>query len=352
MHARRLLIGLVCLSLAAFVASTIFRVHTYEREKPWHDRSQAFFISQPTRLNSSAPGHVPLIESDRDIFFFDRIYYDEANKFLYCYIPKNGCTAWKRIFFHMFTNASASASNESDHRWVHDWLFANGTNLNRLQPFAARATMVMNDPHVTRVVVVRDPIARFLSGFRNKCDLNDVKPYDGPHCPVRVKDRRAGVPLMDQVIEVLERTPVTEFNDHFMPQFLFCGLRLTWQLFMPIWFDEMEHAKAAVLQRLAAGAGGQSRAARLFEDAASKFLTSTHAANRLGSHVNTQWTDLTRTRFERLVRIYQDDYRFFNLPVPGTSCNKSRSHGSHNLKENREWHRMDCAFHAHLHGSR
>lgn len=110
-HAK-LLLGLACLAIATLVASLSLQVHTngMRDNSSCCNRSQAAtFLWEPGPANI-ATKHVPFVESDREQSFFDAVHINEEHNLMYCSIPKNGCTAWKRTFSTFSPTAPGTTS--------------------------------------------------------------------------------------------------------------------------------------------------------------------------------------------------------------------------------------------------
>lgn len=167
-------------------------------------------------------------------------------KLMYCSVPKVGCTQMKKLLFRV--HHRHNQSREWD-----DWTLAGDmhdpkyTGLRSLRDYSIKqANEMMHDPSWTRIVFVRDPVARFFSAFADKC----WGFWPNYNCPV-------GDPFgqpdhgIQEALTVLEsqimpngtltaadtlRVDIRDLNAHFIPQSVLCDLRFTAPAFVKIPF--------------------------------------------------------------------------------------------------------------------
>lgn len=164
-------------------------------------------------------------------------------KAVYCSIPKNACTQFKRFILRL--QASSRWNSTAHLNAIHNPKsngFAFIKNLN-----VTKANAIMHDPTWTRIVVVRDPVERFASAYLDKC----VRKYPGPrngtevtgddeHCPVKNVAQRGNVSALLDVLQQQVGAVKVDWksglaasygghhalNVHFIPQSLFCDMRM------------------------------------------------------------------------------------------------------------------------------
>ncbi|MBN3281306.1 CHST9 sulfotransferase, partial [Polyodon spathula] len=89
-----------------------------------------------------------------------RIYVEEKHKILYCEVPKAGCSNWKRTL--MVLSGLAPSIDKISHNAVHY-----GKHLHKLDNFDVKGIYERLDSF-TKVIVVRNPMERLVSAFRDK----------------------------------------------------------------------------------------------------------------------------------------------------------------------------------------
>ena len=120
------------------------------------------------------PGNIP------------NLFISPDSKFAFCYINKNGCMSWTKVLSNINRPSEKSLRCKSETYGV-----ANDSQA--LHGWAAGQNQVFSDPTAIRAVFLRDPIARFVSAFVNKCVLRghefDCFDADAPlRGPVHMRD--------------------------------------------------------------------------------------------------------------------------------------------------------------------
>ena len=108
---------------------------------------------------------------------------------------------------------------------------------------ANRARELLHDPSWRSAVVYRDPVERFVSAYKSKCELSDK---DGrEHCHKVFQTARPKPQLVADALLSVSRAPpaprCTRFDPHWAPQACFCtGLAETFPLYShPIEFQNL-----------------------------------------------------------------------------------------------------------------
>jgi hypothetical protein len=253
----------------------------------------------------------------------EHVLVDHSNKLAYCSIAKNACTVWKRVMFTLLHPGEALPSVD-----IHTWMANKEANLMDVPP--AAATAIMNDPEYTRFVIIRDPLARFLSAFLNKC----VQQAGNANCPVNAKwyqdrlkevyggrmselssrlDTNETSELLDEVLAKLAVQTVHAMNVHFQPQYIHCELRIFRHLFQVIRFEHMKEDVEALILRINERSPTM---ASTFRRAVNAYVLSGYKPNESGARHGLGASLLTPVRMAKLRRFLGDDYKFFGLPLP------------------------------------
>ncbi|XP_023929916.1 carbohydrate sulfotransferase 9-like [Lingula anatina] len=93
---------------------------------------------------------------------------DDHHKFIFCEIPKAGCTNWKRIMLLMTCNYNRSYIWSLSKIGVHEGL--SNKVLKRLKSFTRRSDSDARLKSYTKVFITRHPFERLVSFFREKLD--------------------------------------------------------------------------------------------------------------------------------------------------------------------------------------
>lgn len=145
--------------------------------------------------------------------FFQGLYINPDHNFAMCLIEKNGCTAWSKIL-------SKIHAENPDFERINYYL----TSISFDDYGAEGAEAVFSNPDATRVVMVRDPIERFLSAFLDKCfDRNCGNAYCFPRRYFNVT-RGEPISLQDAVKWFLEKNPA-KLDGHWKLQSEHCELK-------------------------------------------------------------------------------------------------------------------------------
>ncbi|KAG9348060.1 hypothetical protein JZ751_004085 [Albula glossodonta] len=128
------------------------------------ERRKSFLQNFCKKFNNNSPPRMDLTD------IVSRIYVEERHKILYCEVPKAGCSNWKRTL--MVLNGLATSTDKISHDAVHY-----GSHLKKLDSFDRKGIQERLSSF-TKVVVVRDPMERLVSAFRDK--FEQPNPYYHP----------------------------------------------------------------------------------------------------------------------------------------------------------------------------
>ncbi|XP_013382381.1 carbohydrate sulfotransferase 11-like [Lingula anatina] len=108
---------------------------------------------------------------------FTSVYWvDDHHKFIFCEIPKAGCTNWKRIMLLMTCNYNRSYIWSLSKTGVHEGL--SNKVLKRLKSFKSRSDSDARLKSYTKVFLTRHPFERLVSFFREKLQRAKNDHYD------------------------------------------------------------------------------------------------------------------------------------------------------------------------------
>ncbi|NXB10631.1 CHST8 sulfotransferase, partial [Cnemophilus loriae] len=144
---------------------------------------------------------------------------EHKHKFIYCELPKVGCSNWKRILFLLQSDLNAEAS-EIEHDHIHST-----SVIKRLvtYPPALRKEFLSN---YTKVMFTRHPLERLVSAYRDKLLHSE------PHYSITVaneiramfrknKSSPEKVSFQEFVSFIIAKPPHT-LDSHWKPMFLLC----------------------------------------------------------------------------------------------------------------------------------
>ena len=243
---------------------------------------------------------------------------DADNALAFCSLEKIASSAWRRAMYLLRHPEEAVTATRTDaaelvmHRWFMEYTWFPGDDPRAEELAAGRLDAVL-DPAYTASVIVRDPLARFLSGFLNKCvhEIGAGSEVDAHACPI---DRRESPSAtLDGLLHYLQVIPLEHVDPHFRPQTMFCGLRLLSSHYHVIAFEDMTTGTEALLA--AAKLPTPERAAR-FADVLRRIVLAAPPANPTGSLKSLIPDLLTPERLATIVQVYADDYRLLGYPLP------------------------------------
>ncbi|XP_042310404.1 carbohydrate sulfotransferase 8-like [Sceloporus undulatus] len=147
-----------------------------------------------------------------------QLFVDENHKFIYCEVPKVGCSNWKKILLLLTLNISRDTS-EVNHSTIHT------TNLlKRLSSYSPEQQLEFLSTY-TKVMFTRHPLERLVSAYRDK--LLHSEPYYSITVANKIKafsnrkNYTTKVTFQEFVNYVVARNP-KDMDIHWQPMFLLC----------------------------------------------------------------------------------------------------------------------------------
>ncbi|CAM9525058.1 unnamed protein product [Chrysoparadoxa australica] len=175
---------------------------------------------------------------------------------------------------------------------------------------------ILMDPAWKKAVFYRDPVTRFLSGYRSKCEKGrDGAKYCGPDCSHPACEAGFGSPLatFDQAIATVQANEIG--NPHWDPQYHACGgLDTTLEHYDFVTELRPEDAEDRILELLQLIGLDTDN----LDPAISELIVRpeedphvTKAEEKCCEYYN------TREKWEAVVKYYKEDYKLFHMkPIP------------------------------------
>ena len=158
------------------------------------------------------------------------LYSNEEHKFLFCFIQKNANTLYRNLWFAVERNDPFiyhidTRKNKSDPSApFHDHMRIYSLNQNEI--FNVKYKLYIDrltDPKWIKIVVIRDPLERLLSGYLDRCLMMLSKYNISREC---VGDLRKKFSFEHFVEAIINKTKNKDYitNPHYWPQSWFCRL--------------------------------------------------------------------------------------------------------------------------------
>ena len=162
------------------------------------------------------PLWAPASEADREREWEGRLKFliDPEHKLLYCFIQKNGCTTGVSMFF------GATGRKFTGDVWAR--FYSPGKLQPSEAPFSYKfptsaVTAAFQDPEYARIIYVRDPAERLLSGYLDKC----LSGQRATHC---IGFKRGGSPPSFETFVMGIDSEMVKNNMHFHLQTGMCDI--------------------------------------------------------------------------------------------------------------------------------
>ncbi|KFQ31423.1 Carbohydrate sulfotransferase 9, partial [Merops nubicus] len=159
------------------------------------------------------------LRSRLDSYVASQLFVEHKHKFIYCEVPKVGCSNWKRIIFLLQADVKAEAS-EIEHDHIHQ------TSLIKKlvsYPPAIQKEFLTN---YTKVMFTRHPLERLVSAYRDKLlhsepfysitVANDIKAM------FRKNKNSSEKVSFQEFVNFITAKPPSSLDIHWKPMFLLC----------------------------------------------------------------------------------------------------------------------------------
>ena len=162
------------------------------------------------------------------------------SRLMVCPIEKNGATEWIRLFLHLWGKTQYSRSGIEWSSRLHDIRECQVPSVTAFTDDRVAAMFACTS--FTKVIVLRDPLERLLSGYLDKCAfgsaLNGTRAGEATvltsHCPgffnkgskqTTMEEATLHAPSFDRFVRRLHSSPALLSTDaHFRPQHQHCGM--------------------------------------------------------------------------------------------------------------------------------
>ncbi|NXK20672.1 CHST9 sulfotransferase, partial [Arenaria interpres] len=159
------------------------------------------------------------LSSQLDSHVASQLFVEHNHKFIYCEVPKVGCSNWKRTIFLLQANLHAEAS-EIEHDFIHQT-----SAIRRLVSYrpAKQQDFLKN---YTKVMFTRHPLERLVSAYRDK--LLHSEPYysDTVANQIRAmfrKNKNSSEKVsFQEFVNFIIAKPPDSLDIHWKPMFLLC----------------------------------------------------------------------------------------------------------------------------------
>ncbi|CAM9891592.1 unnamed protein product [Chrysoparadoxa australica] len=229
-------------------------------------------------------------------------------KLLFCSIPKVAHSQFHQILQAVREVARREQGLKEPLPKTKIMLEMNGPEYHGLD--VAELEEMLIDPAWKKVVFYRDPVTRFLSGYRSKCEKgHDEGGHGSRHCEIQFGSR---LTTFDKAIATMQAGEVSD--DHWAHQMKFCGgLGHTlehYDMVAELRPHDEEGSMMELLQLIGLDTDSLDRAISK-EIVRPKNYHTTKAEEQLCEYYN------TREKWETIVKHYKEDYELFHMePIP------------------------------------
>lgn len=260
-------------------------------------------------------GHPPFFRRG----LLDRFIIVPEHHLIFCYIEKNGCTSFNRLFMNI------RGQGDESRVWFRNSLAKFGMTPADLVPLMTNASW-------HKALFYRDPLERFVSAYRSKCEGGHDR--DGEmHCERAFGSKNAS--FAEAVQSFVKYGGSLKTDAHFTRQVAFCGgLESTLQHYDTVELLEAStaHDKVAdMLRKVGVDPThvkefeilfppGETHYARGADNSVENIPgVATAMANHItNSHAKTRayYEKIPPIHAARLAGYFMPDYRLFRIPVP------------------------------------
>jgi len=256
-------------------------------------------------VDAVAPFEEDTFEEDTSHIFFDPVH-----KFAMCNIQKIGCTAWSHI--------EAKLWNDDP-----DLLLPTAFYDVRRESFGVvgreKATELFLDDNAVKAVFLRDPLARFVSAFLNKCFTEHCA---SELCYARPREMKGEAIDFGTAIQWMLKQDPSKVNGHWSLQSEHCGLKRRLREFnlVGLYTHETLGDDASCVMEVAGidkfNVMGGGSTERYWRAGARNTYKSSEEKSALTNETVVLKKMFSRESAIRLKAKFAEDYSLFNFPYP------------------------------------
>ena len=138
---------------------------------------------------------------------------------LYCAIPKDASTIFMQLFYAMDNNQYPLLQlNRKNPLYIHEIMNTSSMNSDIINKLICEQTW-------KSLVILRDPLERIISGWNDKCIVHAPAENNRQRIK-RCEGVRTGnfTTFANRIIDKFNNGSIMKINQHFRPQYTFCGL--------------------------------------------------------------------------------------------------------------------------------
>eukprot|EP01084_Bolivina_argentea_P286833 492104_1 len=236
---------------------------------------------------------------------------DSNHKLTYCPIAKNANTLFKNLFYTIFKNNTMMFKRTG---FGNLFLRFNGSNdSDILVGSQDEYYNILNDTKWQKLVILRDPVERFLSAFLNKC----YKKKKNKQCNDGGKTSNFTL-FAERMFDRLKNHNGIGINHHFMPQHLFCDLYKTYKYYNHVIvynFDSIGNDTLHFLKLMNLSEYYNYWGTYKNE---TMFIKPTHPTYNVSTNKSSFYKQWFKTKkfAMQCIEMFQTDYVLFNLSAP------------------------------------
>mmetsp|Transcript_37686 Transcript_37686/g.70478 ORF Transcript_37686/g.70478 Transcript_37686/m.70478 type:complete len:1243 (+) Transcript_37686:108-3836(+) len=251
----------------------------------------------------------------------DRFFIVPEHKLLFCYMEKVACTNFNSLFAQLRRHYNDSfIATHGSFGWFQSVPYLEGYSIRNLEH-------IMEDPSWHKALFYRDPVERFVSAYRSKCEHVDK---DGAFvCNRAFGDKNASFKkAVERISRLDERSdfdPDYTMNVHFQRQMSFCGglehnLKY-YDTVEPLSVDTARSKVEHLFEKVGAQTEWISDFDKLFPEAEKNgdgvlLQNQKHHNTDSAEHLRDYLPDDRPDLLQKLWRHYEGDYRIFNITPP------------------------------------